>query len=113
MKIYHNPRCSKSRQTLNILEETNQEVDVILYLKDTPTTKDIKSLLKKLKIPAEQLVRKSEKIFKEKYKGNSLTEEQWIEVMAAHPILLERPIVIKGNRAIIGRPPENVKVLLS
>ncbi len=113
MKIYHNPRCSKSRQTLNILEETNQEVDVILYLKDTPTTKDIKSLLKKLKISAEQLVRKSEKIFKEKYKGKSLTEEQWIEVMAAHPILLERPIVIKGNRAIIGRPPENVKVLLS
>jgi len=112
MKIYHNPRCSKSRQTLQLIQEKNTEVEIIEYLKTPPTEKELEELLKKLNIDAEALLRKSEAVFKEKYKGKKLTNKEWIKAMVQNPTLIERPIVVKGNKAVIGRPPENVKALL-
>ncbi len=111
MKIYHNPRCRKSREALALIEEANQSAEIVLYLKNPLSFEEISSLLKKLKIPAEQLIRKSEKIFKEQYKGKDLSEKKWIEAMVEHPVLIERPIVVKGRKAVIGRPPENITAL--
>lgn len=108
MKILHNPRCSKSRQTLALIEEQNQEVEIVKYLEDIPTKKQLEDILAKLGISAFDLVRKTEAIYKENYKGKDLTESEWIEVMLQHPKLIERPVVIKGDKAVIGRPPENV-----
>lgn len=112
MKIYHNPRCRKSRETLALIEEKGKKADIILYL-DTPPNKDeIIDILKKLKLKPEQLIRKTEKVYKEKYKGLTMSDDEWIEAMIDHPKLIERPIVIKGTKAIVGRPPENVLSLL-
>lgn len=112
MKIYHNPRCMKSRETLQIVEKKAKNVEVIEYLKTPPTAKEIEALLKKLGMKAEEIVRKKEKVFIEKYKGKSLTEKQWVKALAENPILIERPIFVNGNKAVIGRPPENVKKIL-
>lgn len=112
MKIYHNPRCRKSRETLALLEEKGEHPEVILYLDNPPTKKELKAILAKLKIPAEQLVRKSEKIYKETYKGKTMTEAQWITAMVTHPKLIERPIVLHKDKAVIGRPPTTVLELL-
>lgn len=112
MKIYHNPRCRKSRETLQIIEEANVVVEIIKYLEDIPSAKELKDLLNKLNIPAEKLLRKTEQVFKENYKGKVLSEDQWIQVMIQNPKLIERPIVVKGDKAVLGRPPQNVEVLL-
>lgn len=112
MKIYHNPRCRKSRETLALIEEKNINPEIILYLDEVLTEKELKGLLKKLNIPAEKLVRKGEPIFKEKFKGKELSEDKWIKAMVKYPKLIERPIVVKGKKAILGRPPENVNELL-
>lgn len=108
MQIYHNPRCSKSRETLSMLKKQGIEPEIVLYLDNPPSKKELKEILSKLGISAEQLVRKTEAIFKEEYKGKTLTEAQWIKAMTEHPKLIQRPIVIKGKRAMIGRPPECV-----
>lgn len=108
MQIYHNPRCSKSRQTLALLTANGIEPEIVLYLENPPSKKELKDILAKLNLQAEQLIRKSEAIFKEKYKGKSLTEAQWIKAMLEHPRLIERPIVITATKAMIGRPPEKV-----
>lgn len=112
MKIYHNPRCSKSRQTLQIIDDAGKDIEIIEYLKDIPTKSELKDLLKKLNLSAEQILRKGEADFKEKYKGKSLSEDEWIDAMIQYPKLIERPIVVKDNKAVLGRPPENVKKLL-
>ena len=108
MKIYHNPRCSKSRQTLTLIKEKNKEIEIIEYLKTPATVVEIESILEKLGIKAIDLVRKKEKIWIEDYKGRDLTDKKIIEAMVENPKIMERPIVIDGNKAIIGRPPENV-----
>ena len=108
MKIYHNPRCSKSRQTLSLIEEKNKEIEIIEYLKTPATVEELESILEKLGIKAIDLVRKKEKIWIEDYKGRDLTDKKIIEAMVENPKIMERPIVIVGNKAIIGRPPENV-----
>lgn len=107
MKIYHNPRCSKSRQTLALLKENGVEPEVLLYLENIPTASELKELLSKLGIKPIQLIRKGEKDWKENYKGQELSDAQIIDAMVAYPKLIERPIVVKGNKAVIGRPPEN------
>ncbi len=112
MKIYHNPRCGKSRQTLKIIEEHHIHPEIIKYLENPPSEQELKNIIAMLGIKAEALVRKNEKIFKEQFKGRELTEDEWIKAMVANPILIERPIVIKGEKAILGRPPENVNELL-
>ncbi|TNE55466.1 MAG: arsenate reductase (glutaredoxin) [Bacteroidetes bacterium] len=106
--IYHNPRCSKSREAKGLLEAENCEIEVVEYLKDTPDKSEIKKLVDLLGIAPHDLIRKGEAIYKEQYKGKELSDEQWIEAMAAHPILIERPIIIQGNKAVVGRPPSLV-----
>ncbi len=110
--IYHNPRCSKSRQALAILNDNNVEVEIKEYLKETPTEEELKLLLNKLHLKPVDIVRKDEKIFKEKFKGMEFNDWEWIKILIENPILIQRPIIIKGNKAIIGRPPELVKELL-
>ena len=112
MKIYHNPRCRKSRETLELINNSGSAVEVIEYLKETPSANDLSVILSKLKLKPEQILRKGEKLFKEEFKGKKLTDQQWIKAMVENPILIERPIVVKGNKAVIGRPPENVNALL-
>lgn len=112
MKIYHNPRCRKSRETLTLLEEKGQSPEVVEYLKDIPTKEELKEILSLLGIPAEKLLRKGEAIFKEKFKGKILSDDEWITVMVEYPKLIERPIVVNNGKAAIGRPPENVLEVL-
>lgn len=112
MEIYHNPRCRKSRETLALIEEKGVNPDIILYLDKPPTQKKLKEILIALKIKPIDLIRKGEKLFKEKYKGQDLSDAEWIKILVKNPILIERPIVVKGKKAVLGRPPENVKDLL-
>ena len=111
--IYHNPRCSKSRQTLEILRSKGVEPEIMLYL-ETPLDKPtLVGLLKNLALSAAQLVRRSEQDFKDNNLGASdVTEQQLIDAMLKYPKLIERPIVVVGDRAVLGRPPENVLELL-
>ena len=111
MEIFHNPRCSKSRATLNIIKENNIQPTIRLYLDDPLSIDEIKSLLIKLNTAADKIVRKNEEIYK-KLNLKDANEYLLIENISKNPILLERPIVVKGELAIIGRPPENVMKLL-
>ena len=110
--IYHNPRCSKSRTTLALLEEHGIEPKIVEYLKNPPTAAELKAIVGKLGIKPQDLVRKGEDVYREKYAGKSLTDAQWIAAMVKDPVLIERPIVIRGKRAVIGRPPEAIAALL-
>lgn len=112
MKIYHNPRCSKSRQTLALIEEAGTTVEIVKYLEEIPSKEELTAIIKLLGITPLQLVRKGEKDWKENFKGKELSDEAIIEAMIAYPKLIERPIVIKDNKAVLGRPPENVLDLL-
>lgn len=103
IQVYHNPRCGKSRNCLAFIEQTNQEYEIIPYLTETPSVDELKTLLKKLNIQPLDLVRTKEKIWIENYKGKELSNDQIIQAMADNPILIERPIVIKDGKAIIGR----------
>ena len=111
--IYHNPRCSKSRQTLAILEQNGITPDIVLYLETPPSADELTQILKKLGINARELLRKGEEAYKDLgLKNESHSEQDLINAMVNHPKLIERPIVIKGNNAVLGRPPENVESLL-
>ncbi len=111
--IYHNPRCSKSRQTLALIEEKGVEADIVLYLETPPDAKIIADLLNKLGISARQLLRKGEDAYKDNnLKDTDLTDAQLVDAMAKFPKLIERPIVVKGDKAVLGRPPENVLELI-
>ena len=112
VSIYHNPKCSKSRETLALLRNHGVKPRIVEYLKAPPTAAELKAIVGKLGIQPEQLVRKGEEIYKTKYAGRTLTDAQWIEAMVKDPILIERPIVIAGRRAAIGRPPESILPLL-
>ena len=111
MEILHNPRCSKSRATLNIILENNIQPTIRLYLDDPLSIEEIRNLLIKLDTTADQIVRKNEEVYK-KLNLKDSDQELLIENISKNPILLERPIVVKGEKAIIGRPPENVMKLL-
>ncbi|WP_369752164.1 ArsC/Spx/MgsR family protein [Flavobacterium sp. WC2409] len=112
IQIYHNPRCGKSRNALVLVEETKQEYAVIKYLELPPTYPDLVLLLKKLHLKPLELVRQKEKIWIENYKNKSMTDESIINAMVSNPILIERPILIKGDKAIIGRDLEKVNHFL-
>jgi arsenate reductase len=112
MKLYHNPRCGKSREALKLLHEKGIEPEIVEYLKNKPTHAELEDILQKLGIKAEDLLRKNEKVFKELYKGKELTNSEWIEAMIAEPKLIERPILINGDSATVGRPPERVLDIL-
>ena len=107
--IYHNPRCSKSRQTLEILNQKAVNTEVVLYLENPPSIEEVTSILQKLGLDPRDVIRKGEEEYKLlNLKDQSLTENELITFMSENPKLIERPIVIKGNKAVIGRPPENV-----
>jgi arsenate reductase len=108
MKIYHNPRCSKSRQTLEILIKKNANFEIVEYLKDKLSITDLEDIIAKLEINTIELVRKNESVWKEKFKGRNLNDKEIIQAMIDNPKIIERPIVVNGNKAILGRPPENV-----
>jgi len=112
IQIYHNPRCGKSRNCLAFIEQTNQEFEIIPYLTETPTVAELKILLKQLNIEPIQLIRTKEKIWIENFKGKTLSDEQIISAMVENPILIERPIVVKDGKAIIGRDPDLVASFL-
>ncbi|MEN8789236.1 MAG: arsenate reductase (glutaredoxin) [Flavobacteriaceae bacterium] len=113
IEIYHNPRCRKSREGLAILQESGQTFEVVEYLKDVPSADDLAEIVKKLGIEPAQLLRKNEAIWKEKYKGKELSDMDILKAMADHPKLIERPIVISGNKAVLGRPPELIAEFIS
>lgn len=112
MKIYHNPRCSKSRQTLELIRKAGIEPEIIEYLSDIPSEKELTALVKMLGISPQELIRKVEDDYKERFKGEELTDAEWISAMVAYPKLIERPIVVKNGKAVLGRPPEKVLELL-
>ncbi len=113
IQIYHNPRCSKSRQTLALIEEQGIQPEIVLYLESPPDAATLNSLLSKLGIAARELLRKGEQDYKDQQlKNPELSDAQLIAAMTEFPKLIERPIVVKGERAVLGRPPENVLELL-
>jgi arsenate reductase len=111
--IYHNTRCSKSREGLCILEELGSDVEIRDYLLVPPTYEELDGLLKLLKAKPLEIIRQKEPVFVEKFAGKARTRKQWIQAMMKYPILIERPIVVRGDRAIVGRPPSLIKDLLS
>tara|TARA_Y100000588_G_C14035386_1_gene830495 strand:+ start:160 stop:501 length:342 start_codon:yes stop_codon:yes gene_type:complete len=108
MKIYHNPRCRKSRQTLTIIKNKTSEFEIIEYIKNKITFDEITKLLVKLNMKPLEIVRTQESIWKENYKTENMSDNEIINALAKYPKLIERPIVESNNKAIIGRPPENV-----
>ena len=110
--IYHNPRCGKSRAALALLQERNVPLHIVEYLKTSPTRTELDTLRHQLGLPANEWVRKNEREFREAGLDANSSEERLLDAMAAHPILIERPIVVRGSRAVVGRPPERVLELL-
>ena len=110
--IYHNPRCRKSRETLQLLEDKNEDLNIVKYLENPPSKEELKDIIKLLAIEPIALVRKNEQIWKDQFKRKELTQEEVIDAMIDNPKLIERPIVVKNNKATIGRPPENVLSIL-
>lgn len=111
--IYHNPRCSKSRQALALLADHGVEPDIVLYLETPPDARHLKALIDKLGIGPRELLRSSEKEYKEmKLSDKTLSDQALIDAMVKAPILIQRPIVVNGDKAVLGRPPENALELI-
>jgi arsenate reductase len=108
IKIYHNPRCSKSRQGLEILEKSGKEFEIIKYLDNKLSEKELEEIIQLLNLSPIDLVRKNEKIWKEHFKGKELSDKEIIKAMIENPKLIERPIVINKNKAVIGRPAATI-----
>ena len=112
IKIYHNNRCTKSRNGLALLEASGKEFEVIKYLENVPTKAELEKIIKLLKIKPIDLVRKNEAVWKSDFKDNNLNDDQIIEAMINNPKLIERPIVINNNKAVIGRPTELIETII-
>ena len=112
LKIYHNPRCGKSREALQLLENSGKDFEIVKYLEEVPSFKELSEIIKKLQIKPVDLVRQNEKIWTENFKGKTLSDDEIIQAMISNPILIERPIVFNGDKIAIGRPPENISKIL-
>ena len=112
IQIYHNSRCTKSRECLAFLEETGQEYEVIKYLEEVPSFEELKTIIHKLGIDPIELVRKKEKIWIENFKNKTMNDDEIIQTMILNPILIERPIVVNGDKAIIARPFKKASTIL-
>ncbi|MBP1840360.1 arsenate reductase (glutaredoxin) [Formosa algae] len=110
--IYHNNRCSKSREALDILEASGKEFTVVKYLEDVPTKAELTRIIELLDIMPIDLVRKNESVWKENFRDVNLTDEAIIDAMIEYPKLIERPIVVNGERAVIGRPPQDITSII-
>jgi arsenate reductase len=113
IKIYHNPRCRKSREGLAVLENSGKEFEVVKYLEEVPTKEELREILNCLGITPENLVRKNEAIWKEKFKNRLLSDEEILDAMINYPKLIERPIVVNNGVAVIGRPVNNIERVIS
>ena len=111
LKIYHNPRCRKSREGLAILEASGEEFEIVKYLDTPPSYLELAAILGKLNLKPIDLVRKNEAVWEEQFKNRELSDKEIIQAMVDHPKLIERPIVVKNNEAVVGRPPENINEL--
>lgn len=112
IKIYHNNRCRKSRAGVELLEHTGKDFKIVKYLEDTPSRAELKNIIEMLGISPIDLVRKNEAIWKENFKGKDLSDDDIIQAMVDFPILIERPIVINENKAVIGRPTKNISEII-
>ena len=112
IQIYHNSRCSKSRQCLSLLENSGVEFKIVKYLENPPTFQQLEAIIEKLGINPIELIRKKEKLWIEKFKNNTFTPKELIAIMVSNPILIERPIVINGNKAVIARSIEKTAEIL-
>ena len=112
IKIYHNSRCRKSREGLQILEDSGKDFEIVKYLDEIPTEEELSYIIKLLNIKPINLVRKNESIWKDNFKNKELTDNEIITAMVKNPKLIERPIVVNNNKAIVGRPPENIKKII-
>lgn len=112
IKIYHNPRCSKSRQGVALLEDSGKEFEIVKYLDHPLNGEELKTIISKLGISPIDLVRKNEKIWKSDYKDQSLSDNEIIAAMVTNPKLIERPIVINNEKAVVGRPPEKISEII-
>ena len=112
IEIYHNPRCGKSREGLQILQESGKDFKIIKYLEETPSLENLNKIINLLKIKPIDLVRQNEKIWKEHFKNSDLSDDELIKIMVKNPILIERPIVINGNKSIVGRPPSKILTII-
>ncbi len=112
IQILHNPRCAKSRAGLKFLQDKGIEPEIIKYLDDTPTAAEFKEILKKMGAKPTDVLRKNEAVFKEKFKGKEFSDDEWVEIMVNNPKLIERPIVINGDKAVLGRPAEAIEKVL-
>lgn len=108
MHYYHNPRCKKSREGLQLLEEKGLQPEVILYMTEPLSPMDLEDILVKLNIDAEDLIRSKEAVWKEEFKDKELSEDELVLAMIEYPQLMERPILVNGDKAVIGRPTENL-----
>lgn len=111
-KIFHNPRCGKSRTALKAIQETGESVEVVEYLKERPDFNEISDILMRLNLGPKDIIRTKEQEFKP-YKGLELTDEEWIQTLVEHPKLIERPIIVKGAKAVIARTPEAIEEILA
>jgi arsenate reductase len=112
IQVYHNPRCTKSRECMLFLEESGQPYEIIKYLEDMPNEEELKAIIKKLGIKPIELVRQKESLWIEKFKSKKMTDNAIIKAMVANPILMERPIVVNGDKAVIARPLEKAADIL-
>lgn len=113
LKVYFKPNCATCQTALGLIKKNAKEdFELIEYLVEVPTQKEIREILKMLGMKAEHLVRKKESLYKEKYDGKKISESEWVRILAKNPILIERPIVVKDGKAIIGRPPERILELI-
>jgi len=112
IQVFHNPRCTKSRECLAFLEDSDKEYEVIRYLETPPTFDELSDIIKKLNIKPIELVRRKEPLWVEKFKSKKLSDKQLIEAMVSNPILIERPIVINGDKAMIARPLEKAAAII-
>lgn len=113
LKIYFNPGCSKCQTALQMLDDNGEPFEAVNYLEHPPSPGELKGLTDYLGIKPEELVRKKEPLFESQFAGKTFTDTEWLELMSANPILIERPIVIKDGKAVIGRPPEKIRSLLN
>jgi len=112
MKIYHNPRCAKSRAGLQYLEEKGYEIEVRKYLTDGLTKNELREIISKTGRDPFFFVRTQEKEYIENYRGKTFSDEEWIKILAENPRLLQRPIVVNGNKAVLANPPENIEEIV-
>ena len=113
MKIYHNPRCTKSRNALKLIQDKGLEIEIVEYLKKPLNANELNSITKLIGLTPEQIVRKNEEVYKNEFKGKSLTNEQWIDALISNPKLIQRPIIIANDKGIIGRDENELSLFLN